>query len=1451
MKLIGEVEWVLTDKDTGEEQGRGSKRNVITDYGIQQMMSQNQGFVALFTVIGNYPLAQDRYEFPHPGSLYGVGYAQSERLSDTWFEAVGSTPAYYQQVNQFAPPSFTSEIYYIALTTGGTNAPSINGFGPGIGAGLGNEAYGTAVAYVSFASPCVQTPSQFLTVYYRILFPGTQVGGASQNSNFTPQQYRQFCRNMSGAGVVFPNSMFNQGFISTFQVPIPSALAAQGVGALAPSYGSFLGAGLTYGVGAGVVRQAPSYKSNMYCNMALADHVGELLGTLLVGTPFYNSGLSFASGGNIQKASPLQNVFNHSAGSSLPFLDTANLATGTGSVTPSGTWTVPTLPELHFINITSTGSDTAATYTYRKRYMFGFGYGSAGSGNTFTDSPSSVGGLYNDNWPVHGYTWSYSANPAVQLGSNQGNAVVPDAVYPAEQQIGGVVNTMQGSSGTVGSILNLGVTTFTGAMPYTYSGAPDQQTVLVPYADRVVKYNIATGVFQLYGSANPNYSSFTATSIVQVAIDATGNIYAACQATGLWQISTSNVITKVTGNPGTGCFGVVYNPSSSAIIALFGTQGGGAGGLCSVTGTTVASTYSLNLEVITGSVSSGTFVGGETLTQTTTGATAESLTVGGSQFLVNFLSGTPDATHTWVGGTSGAVFTPTTVPVPDWNWVSYLVTDPNAYDLLIVRRWDAATVQYTSAVWYSLNPTPPYSPAVVYFTGESNYSPARTNVSMVRCSPNTSFWVAQYGIGSSAIQWQKLTPGSGTISQLGSSGPSVNSYTTMSPVFEYDLATTQDVLIAYNGYTAVSGGSAPDLVSITSANVVSASQLGCNLIPYNYGGSWGNGAPQGVGPSNTLASAINSATHDLYCMVRIDKGAYLMLNTVSAPYFTVYAIMTPLVFDGSMGGGALGSKYGWRYYSWTGSAWVEVVEGSQSSATAATSPAALPNGWSVAFTNGASSPDFVSGEWYNFGSFAGIMKDNATTVNFNEYTWWKKPNFFTMTGTIPASSTSAPGVISTISNQSAFGGATINGSNQLVLPYTNGVWAETTQLFRGDFDILFNNFAAPTGDFSFGVGFHDFIVYGFAYTAGRWYVLNNGVSTPVSTNTPPNIEQNIVFYNTTLPVTGLLSTFSVVPGSGYVPGVYTNVPFQQGTGALATITVGAGGGVTNVVVTNNGTGGYSYNMGLSVLNTYLGGSGSGFTCNVYEAGFSGTPTSAEIIRTTAGITLKMNGAVCYSNSSNLENFVWSYIGRIQFYQVLNAAGQIQVLGSPTVGSGYSGTNGLHTVIPLTGGTGTGATATINLSSGQILGVQIGNPGTGYVVGDVLSVSNTYFGGTGSGFQITVAQVSPAPPSTCVLPTATIQSGTNTPSYCMRSGMSGGPSGSYDPLFAMIDLDTAYQFQFTINGSPASAIFADESFSLPGVGQVTVSSYGGYLSFNSANAGQSLVGNNMMYLSNYS
>jgi hypothetical protein len=77
-------------------------------------------------------------------------------------------------------------------------------------------------------------------------------------------------------------------------------------------------------------------------------------------------------------------------------------------------------------------------------------------------------------------------------------------------------------------------------------------------------------------------------------------------------------------------------------------------------------------------------------------------------------------------------------------------------------------------------------------------------------------------------------------------------------------------------------------------------------------------------------------------------------------------------------------------------------------------------------------------------------------------------------------------------------------------------------------------------------------------------------------------------------------------------------------------------------------------------------------------------------------------------------------------------------GTITPGFGYA--NGLYSNVPLTGGSGSGATANITIAGNLVTKVTLNSKGNFYAVGDVLTTPITYIGGIGSGFQYTLTAV---------------------------------------------------------------------------------------------------------------
>jgi len=96
----------------------------------------------------------------------------------------------------------------------------------------------------------------------------------------------------------------------------------------------------------------------------------------------------------------------------------------------------------------------------------------------------------------------------------------------------------------------------------------------------------------------------------------------------------------------------------------------------------------------------------------------------------------------------------------------------------------------------------------------------------------------------------------------------------------------------------------------------------------------------------------------------------------------------------------------------------------------------------------------------------------------------------------------------------------------------------------------------------------------------------------------------------------------------------------------------------------------------------------------------------------------------------------AYTVELHFYYYPNSIvqGGIASLGSVVAGSGY--TDGTYYDVPLVGGNGGGATATIVVSGGEVTSASIASSGAGYRTGDSLTVGTT-IGATGSGFSVPV------------------------------------------------------------------------------------------------------------------
>lgn len=232
--------------------------------------------------------------------------------------------------------------------------------------------------------------------------------------------------------------------------------------------------------------------------------------------------------------------------------------------------------------------------------------------------------------------------------------------------------------------------------------------------------------------------------------------------------------------------------------------------------------------------------------------------------------------------------------------------------------------------------------------------------------------------------------------------------------------------------------------------------------------------------------------------------------------------------------------------------------------------------------------------------------------------------------------------------------------------------------------------------------------------------------------------------------TSIATLGTITPGVGYTPGNYTvSLTGGAGTGATAFITVGTNGQVISVLPSQQGSG---YVVGNTLSATLP--VGSGFSVPV--ATLTGATTTYKVKRVeknrwAANISSTYDAPTqefpIYTQFSNSLLFapvnigfargvfllqpVWSFWG-----YTLN--GYIGTLTGLPSGSAY--TTGTYTNVPLTGGAGNGALATITVAGGQVTAVVLTNPGKIYKQNDVLSALAANIGGTGTGFAVTVSSL---------------------------------------------------------------------------------------------------------------
>ena len=327
------------------------------------------------------------------------------------------------------------------------------------------------------------------------------------------------------------------------------------------------------------------------------------------------------------------------------------------------------------------------------------------------------------------------------------------------------------------------------------------------------------------------------------------------------------------------------------------------------------------------------------------------------------------------------------------------------------------------------------------------------------------------------------------------------------------------------------------------------------------------------------------------------------------------------------------------------------------------------------------------------------------------------------------------------------------------------------------------------------------IISGMGYNAGTY------TNVPLTGGSGTGATANITFANTL--ISGIIQSFgSITQGSGYISGTYTNVPLTGGTGTGATATV---------VVADNYARIYTYSLGtLTPGGSYLpniyenvpltGGTGTGATAtiNVNGAGSVGSViNNAAVVITNPGTGYTAGDILSATTQTGV--FSTTGLGSGFSIELASLTSHSDYFGPITSGtllwSGLNYLPGSYTNVPLVGGHGTGAQATIVVNGAtNVSSVVITNNGNGYALGDVLSatpaslgvpVNNPGSGLQSGGFEWTVATIDPSQSTGNVISVGITTAGTG---YTIgdilstsNSNLGGGGSGFSIPVATVTDL----------------------------------------------------------------
>lgn len=572
----------------------------------------------------------------------------------------------------------------------------------------------------------------------------------------------------------------------------------------------------------------------------------------------------------------IQPLHNHSGASTTPFLDVNNLALGSGRPSATGTWGNPDYPKLVTVNILTTGDVGISTYNFSVVPIFGM-YGL-----------------------TYGVWWG----------------ALPWFTYPANS-----TNIMTGNKTTHNQIeLNPSTLHYIADSIIKYD-----YTSVVTFDSTGITYTTINRAYTINFNATTT-PALTATAIEQISVDNSGNVWVACNATGLWKVNPiANTVSHIVVSGVTQqCFGVDIGVSGS-IWALM------MGGLCHSTNN--------------------------------------------------------GATWTVYNESSSPAFIATGVSDSNWNTVSYIRADPTHIDnrVAIIRKSNTSVLPTTAIMWWSITSatvTPIISTALTFLRN----NPTGFNVSdtdgfwagYVNSTVNfgndvtVEYIIAKFDFGATTI----TNRSTGTVSPTGYTQPN-GAYKIQGIYFEKS-STGEDCVYAF---VRGLGTHWSDAQNHWNAHLVLIPPTGTIISthPLSMGSqSSSGGYSGGLTYSSSFISRPCYLGNGVWTWTRQNctdsTVGYQLGNTAYNYLYT--QVVGQLCFDPNTTTGPL-SYMAKRNYGWDGSNW---VVGTTTGKQTHLAQELLTEGISLGFAEGNSGDSFVATDSYTFGLCYGMLKDNATTA---------------------------------------------------------------------------------------------------------------------------------------------------------------------------------------------------------------------------------------------------------------------------------------------------------------------------------------------------------------------------------------------------------------------------------------------------------------------------------------